>query len=216
MSTKTINILFLLFFFQLLPLFSFSQNTVLLTKYNSNYLGNNFSFCAGAKINNYSFLIGPKFHINTLKEDHSNNLFFKRGFATSFSEHIGIEGNIFRYLNIKNANFTPFLFYTFQYSKMGTKNEFYTPIHNFLPNGAVLYERETALLSPSGYFENTIGSGLTIKASNSFQILLKAGVNYTVIKDVDERLSGGGNRFGGLTVFGSIGLIYTKIKQKQI
>ncbi|MBA3900451.1 MAG: hypothetical protein H0X62_09625, partial [Bacteroidetes bacterium] len=180
-------IVFITLFFLSLEENILAQQFEFLSSVNENFLGTNLSTSMGFRSKALAFYAGPKYHFNSLREDYSKkNVFYKRGYASSLKEHLGFETNFHYYLPYKTSNFTPFLFYTFQYSYLSNRSTFFIPVYS--SPDLVLYEKEKVIFSPTSFYENVLGIGITCDLTNRIQLLLKSGIGIINYTNIDNRI----------------------------
>jgi len=169
---------------------SFSQ-TDLSFSYNSVHVGRNVEINIKQNFKKkHSLIIGAKYHINSIIYDNQGNVFKKRFYATSFKEHWGFTLGYQRNFFFKKTDFTPFIFYDFQFTNSHTHNKMYIP-YTYAEDGRVLYDREIVIFGPTIALENNIGIGMEQKIFNNFYLYEKAGMGMVYYTNIDNRLRGG-------------------------
>ena len=150
------------FFIYSIPFYSNAQNAVSISYYDLEKTSRNIGILFSKKINNYTYSIGLKAHINdplTIATDFNRNLY-----SDKWIEHIGLIFNSERNIITKH-NFALFGFYNLQLTRKRQRN-----IHQVrnISNGRIF---DTVLIrGPYVCMENNIGIGIKQKIYKSLSI----------------------------------------------
>lgn len=200
-------------FFSILFIFTcsfvFGQNDLLFA-FNSTPAGRNVVLGYSKTLkNNQAIGIGLRININSKKHpDDQFNVFYKRLFATEFSQYFGIQANYQRAILSDWQYLKPYLFYDLQFSRSTTWNRWFNP-YSYDINGDVLYKDKSEYFGPFWWIEQSIGIGFKVKIVKSLYLYQNAGAGITIIQGKDKDLAASYNKitreFGYLL---SIGVSY--------
>jgi hypothetical protein len=179
-------VFFILFFF--VSCFVFAQNDLFIG-FNSTTAGRNISLGYAKTVNNYNtFGVGLRININSIKHpDDQMNVFYKRLFATEFSQYLGIQVNYHRAFLQKLPCLKPYMFYDLQFTRSTTWNHMFLP-YSYDTNGDYLYKEYFEYFGPFWWIEQNIGIGFRVKVIDSFYLFQNIGGGITFILGEDERL----------------------------
>lgn len=160
----------------------------LLFGFNSTTAGRNLTLGYSRTVNNnHTFGVGLRININSVKHpDDQGNVFYKRLFATEFSQYFGIQANYHRAILSNWQCLKPYLFYDLQVTKASTWNRMFLPF-SYDINGDVLYKEYREYFGPFWWIEQSIGIGYKVKIAKSLYMYQNAGAGMTFILGEDKK-----------------------------
>ncbi|HAH59518.1 MAG: hypothetical protein KUL83_00210 [Lentimicrobium sp.] len=172
-----------------------AQNDLLFS-FNSMPSGRNVVLGYSKTVKNiHTFGIGLRININSKKHpDDQGNVFYKRLFATEFSQYFGVQANYYRAILPDWQCIKPYLFYDLQFTRSTTWNRFFTP-YSYDINGDVLYKEYREYFGPFYWIEQSVGLGYRVKVANSLYMFQKVGAGITFILGEDKRMPQTTNKF---------------------
>lgn len=160
-----------------LPVFSNAQLHGVEISYNDIHIGRNLSIGYNYKYNKkHIFSAKVHFLFNRLVHDNNNNVYYKRFFAYSFDQTIGLDVGYKYLIPIKKLKSELFLFYELQetYSQTRSKALFYLGKD---PNtGDEIYFQKIIITDRILALENTFGIGINAEIYNNLFFSVKGGL----------------------------------------
>ncbi len=150
------------------------------------HIGQGFTVSYKGNIKQHAFILGLRYHQNTIVKDNQNQVFKNRFYADTFRERLGLNMGYNYNFKLKHSDITPFFFYNLQIARMGTKNEVYWAVGT--QNGQTLYMKDRFERFSMTSIDNTFGLGFSARLYKQIYLYMQAGGGMIIYKDVDPRL----------------------------
>ncbi len=137
--------------------------------------------------NRHHFSLGLKYHFNNDTTTTLNRFYYRSLYTSNLLNKFGFTFE-YRFYFLKNKLVNPYMFYSFQYLRIGSKVKKYS----FINNPANTFE-EQITFDPVNIFENHVGFGLDVKFDK--RIFVFMGISggrtfYTDLNDLDDLNNG--------------------------
>lgn len=168
------------------------------SNFNAVHIGRNQSLLLNYNFEKIQIGVGIKYNINKLTNFPQGYFYKKTFYATSPSEHIGVELN-FKYQLFSREFFEMSLFYNGQYTKSQIRFEDHFAIAQLSENPTseedYIYVKHIDLIGPAQAFENNIGVAINIFLTKNIYLSQKFGLGmvFINIQDPNTTILGAGN-----------------------
>ncbi len=172
----------------LIPDYSFCQiNHLAGLTFRSTGTGRNIAATYQLQWRKHNIHLDLKWHINRKPVDNQDHVFFKRFYASTFSEHIGFAAGYYYQLFRDRKTINPLLFLDAQYLRAPIMRYGFT--RQLIPGGGskgLVFHDE--LSKPMIAIENSIGIGFTAILGDRMYLIEKLGVSHHLFTALDRSL----------------------------